>query len=135
MKKVKDERLILINLQHIRIAYIIQTIGVFTILAFEFIYKGMDDMTNNPLWLVLMISTIVYLFLSMRVSVDHEPATRSPKKGFAIATTISVIISIVIGVFVSISDGYGAINGIITGAITFICFLVPSFYLYYIRMK
>lgn len=39
MKKITDERLIVQNLQHIKIAYIVQTIGVLSILGYE-VFKG-----------------------------------------------------------------------------------------------
>lgn len=40
MKKIKDERLIIQNLKNIRIAFIVQTIGISAILIYEVVTKG-----------------------------------------------------------------------------------------------
>lgn len=81
MKKIKDERLKLQNLKNIRIAYIIQTVGILGILGYDFIAKGPDGMRANPLWIVFMITAIISAYLSMSVSVDHESNEKEPKKG------------------------------------------------------
>lgn len=51
MKKIKDERLVLNNLQDIRIIYIVQTIGILCILGYAFFQGGLEEMRANPLWL------------------------------------------------------------------------------------
>ena len=56
MKKIRDERLILRNLKNIRIVFVIQTLGIVGILGYDLVTKGMDAMTSNPLWPLLMIS-------------------------------------------------------------------------------
>ena len=42
MKKITDERLILLNLKNIRIAFIIQTLGVLGILGYDAVKKGLE---------------------------------------------------------------------------------------------
>lgn len=82
MKKIKDERLIMKNLQNIRIAYIIQTIGILGILGYYLVTKGMDGMTDNPIWYVFIVTAIVSTYLSMNVNVDHENRKKDPKKDY-----------------------------------------------------
>ncbi|GIN86208.1 hypothetical protein J6TS2_25940 [Heyndrickxia sporothermodurans] len=53
MKKIKDERLILQNLNNIRIAFIVQTLGIIGILGYDLFTNGIDEMRNNPLWISL----------------------------------------------------------------------------------
>lgn len=48
MKKITDERLILRNLKNIKITYIVQTIGILSILGYDF-FRGLDRMRENPL--------------------------------------------------------------------------------------
>ncbi|MFD1452764.1 hypothetical protein [Oceanobacillus sojae] len=73
MKKIKDERLKLKNLKDIRVLFLIQTIGIVVgILGYDFGTKGIDGMTDNPLWYVFMITAIVSAYLSIGISVDHE---------------------------------------------------------------
>ncbi len=51
----------------------IQTIGIVVgILGYDFGTKGIDGMTDNPLWYVFMITAIVSAYLSIGISVDHE---------------------------------------------------------------
>ncbi|WP_394237267.1 hypothetical protein [Niallia oryzisoli] len=135
MKKIKDERLILQNLKNIRIAYIIQTLGILGILGYDFVTKGFDGMRENPLWLVFILTTVISTYLSMSISIDHEGNEKSPKKGLTISLIIIVIVSILIGFFVSITHGFTIANGIMMGGILLICGLVPVIYIYYLRTK
>jgi len=72
MKKITDERLIFKNLQNIKVTYIVQTIGILSILGYEFVQGGLEGMRQNPLWLVFILTSVVYSYLSMSVSIDHE---------------------------------------------------------------
>lgn len=135
MKKIKDERLILKNFKNIRIAYIVQTLGIIAILGYDLITKDLDGMTENPLWLVLMITTVTYLYLTMSISVDHENDAKSPKRGLNISVLVLIIICSLIGVFVSISDGSNVLDGIIMGGILFVCGLVAVIYTYFLRKR
>ncbi|WP_331490738.1 hypothetical protein [Aquibacillus rhizosphaerae] len=82
MKKITDERLVLRNLQNIRIVYIVQTLGILIILAYELIQGGMDGMRNNPVWIVFMVSIVVSAYLSMNVSLAHENVKKIQKNLF-----------------------------------------------------
>ncbi|WML44579.1 hypothetical protein [Neobacillus sp. PS3-40] len=135
MKKIKDERLILKNLKNIRIAYIIQTVGILGILGYDLVTKGLDGMRENTLWLVFMITTVISSYLSMSISADHESNAKSPRKSLSISLFVLVIISAVVGLFVAFTDGFTLIDGVIMGGILFICGLVPVIYIYYLRTK
>lgn len=135
MKKIKDERLILRNLQNIRIAYIVQTLGILGILGYDFITKGIDGMMDNPLWFVFMVTVIVSAYLSMSISVDHEVKKSSPKKGLAIALCVLVLICLAVGTLVSFMDGFTMMNAFILPGIFFICGFVPAYYIYHLRKK
>ncbi len=135
MKKLKDERLILQNLKNIRMAYIIQTIGILGILGYDFVIKGLDGMRENPLWLVFIITTVISTYLSMNISVDYEGNEKSPKKSLTISLFVIVLISMIIGFFVSITEGFSIVDGVIMGGVLFICSFVPVIYIYYLRTK
>lgn len=79
MKKITDERLVLRNLHNVRVTYIVQTIGILLILGYEFLQNGMEGVTNHPLWLVFILTSIVYAYLSMSVSVEHEREIKLPE--------------------------------------------------------
>ncbi|MFD1066062.1 hypothetical protein [Oceanobacillus locisalsi] len=135
MKKIKDERLKLKNLKNIRVLFMIQTIGILGILGYDLVTKGLDGMTDNPLWNVFIITAIVSAYLSMNISIDHETSEKSPEKGLAISLVVTVFISIVIGILSSLGEGIPAMNGILIGGIIFICGFIPSFYVYRLRKK
>ncbi|WP_400242182.1 hypothetical protein AB3U99_15025 [Niallia sp. JL1B1071] len=135
MKKIKDERLIMKNLQNIKIAYIIQTIGILGILGYDLILKGLDGMTDNPLWYVFMITSIISAYLSMIISVDHENSKKDPKKGLYLSITIVTLLSLLIGILVIFSDGDQFLSGALIGGIVFICGIVPVLFIYYLRNR
>jgi len=135
MKKITDERLILLNLKNIRIAFIIQTIGVLGILGYDAVKKGLEGMTDNPLWLVFMITAVALGYLSMSNSVDHESEKANPKKSLIVSLVVISLISTVVGLLVSRSEGFTIINGVIIGGILLICALIPVVYTYKLRVK
>jgi hypothetical protein len=135
MKKITDERLSLQNSKNIRIAYIIQTIGIIGILGYDLVTKGLDGMRENPLWLVFILTTVISAYLSMSISADHENNKINPQKSLSISLIVLVVNSTVIGFFVSLTDGFTIINGVIMGGIIFICGLIPIVYIYNLRKK
>lgn len=135
MKKITDERLQLVQLKNIRIAFIIQTIGVVLILGYDFIKDGMEGMSANPLWFVLMVTMVVFLCLSMRISVDYESSGKSRQKSFVISLVILFIVSIVLMILVSITDGSNVVTGLILASILFVCGLIPIIYIYFLRKE
>jgi hypothetical protein len=135
MKKVTDERLVLQNLKNIRIAYIIQTVGILGILGYDLVTKGLDGMRENPLWLIFMITTVISAYLSMSISADQESNKIHPQKSLSISLIVLILISTVVGFFVSLTDGFTIVNGILMGGILFICGLIPIVYIYNLRIK
>ncbi len=130
-----DERLALKNLQKIRIAYAVQTLGVLGILGYDLVTSGMDGMRENPLWLVFIVATTILAFLSMNISVDHESNKKSAKRGLVISLIIVTMISITIGIFTALSEGSAALDGIIVGVVFLICGFVPFLLLFNLRKR
>lgn len=135
MKKITDERLVVRNLQHIRIAYIVQTLGILSILGYELVQGGLDRMRDNPVWLVFMITTIVYAYLTMSTSVEHEKPIKNPKKSLVISLAVIGVIAMVLAYFVSITPGYHWGTGALIAAIIVVCGAIPVLYIYRLRMR
>lgn len=135
MKKIVDERLMIKNLKNIRIVYLLQTLGIIGILAYDTMTKGLDSMLNNPLWLIFMITTAISAYLSISISVEYENVKKSPKRNLGFSIMILLLISTIIGFFVSKSSGYSLKDGVIFGGILFICGIFPIFYLFKLRKK
>jgi len=60
MKKIVDQRFTFLNLPHIKIAYIIQTLGVLLILGHDFLKGGLEKMKANSLWVLFILSSALY---------------------------------------------------------------------------
>lgn len=135
MKKITDERLILRNLQNTRVALVVLMIGVLSILGYDLFQGGPEKMLKNPLWVVWTITTIVYFYLTMSVSVEHERKINNPKKSFVVSLIIIIAASAIVGFLVSITPDFYWTNGLLLGAIVFICGFIPSYYVYRLRVK
>ncbi len=135
MKKITDERLIIRNLQHIKIAFIVQTIGILCILGYEVFKGGVEGMTKNPLWLVFMLTTVIYGYLNMSVSVEHEKRPKKPVRSIIISLIVVTIIAVAFAILTSITPNFNWSDGLLIGGIIFICGIIPVSYVYHLRIK
>lgn len=135
IQRIKDERLILKNLQNIRVAYVVQTLGILGILGYDYVTKGMEGMIKNPLWFLFIVTTIVLAFLSMNIRVDYESSKKSPERSLLFSVIVLTLICLAFGIFTALSEGFKVMNGVVIGGIIFICGLVPLLFLYGIRKK
>lgn len=129
-----DERLAFKNLQKIRVAFAVQLLGIVGILGYDWVTKGMDGMRENPLWLLFIISTLILMFLSMNISVDHEENKKSPGKGLAISTIVLLFISVATGILtVSIDRTASFLDGLLLGSILFVCGFISFLFIFRLR--
>ena len=135
MKKITDERLKLQNLKNIRVLFLFQNIGIIGILAYDVITSGLDSMTDNPLWYLFIMTTVVSAYLSMSISVEHEEERRPPEKSLIMAIVVVVIMAAVFGIVTSLPDDAGVADGILVGLVILISGLAPAIYVYSIRKK
>ncbi|WLR42635.1 hypothetical protein LC087_18460 [Bacillus carboniphilus] len=133
MQKIKDERLVLKNLKNIRLLFGIQTAGIIGILGYDFMTKGVEGMTDNPLWVLFIITSIISAYLSMSITVDQEKKKVDSKKHLTLSILFILFVSTVIGLYAFITNGI--MNGFILGGVVLICGLAPVIYLYYLRTK
>lgn len=135
MKKINDERLILQNLKNIKVAYIVQTVGIIGILGYDLINHGAETMFKSPVGLVFLISSITSMFLNSKINVDFEKDNKNPKTGLILSILVVIAISVVSGIMISKGDSFDKINGILSGVLIFVCGLIPSFYIYKLRKE
>ncbi|QKY68808.1 hypothetical protein [Lentibacillus sp. CBA3610] len=137
MRKIKDERLILQNLKNIRVAFLVQSVGIIAILLYDVITKGLSAMTDNPLWSVFMVTVIILTWLNMRISVDvYDDAKKKKPEPYYWGVLVSMAIGIVLALLSQSGPDNNSISGaLIVGSITFVCFLAPYSYIYYLRKK
>lgn len=135
MKKIKDERLQMQNLKNIRIAFIVQTIGIFVILLYKMITDGVMAATDNPLWLVFMLTIVVLGWLNLKVSVDEYDNAKEQKNPYPYYRI--VIISALVGIVLAFLAKFGPDSSnnseaLLVGTIVFVCFLIPFSFVYYL---
>ena len=136
MKIIKDERLIIQNLRNIRIAFVFQTLCILGILIYDGISKGFTKVTDNPLWLVFIVTSVILGYLNLSISVDEYETHNGKKQG---PYYKNVILSMGVGVIfsvITILTPEGTIrDAVIIGGVMFLCFLVPFTVVYYLRKK
>jgi len=133
MKKITDERLILQNLKNIRVAFIIQSIGIIGILIYQVISnflvnqdvtEGIMAFTKNPLWMLLLLVGIVLNYQNLMIANDIEDKKTNPGPYYWILTS-AVGIGVVIGLLVKFFPGDGNPNPLVAGILVSLCFLIP----------
>jgi len=138
MKKIKDERLQMQNLKNIRIAFIVQTIGIFAILLYEAITEGVMEAADNPLWLVFMLTVAVLSWLNLKISVDvydNANEQKKPRPYYRI-----VILSALVGAVLAFLAKFGPDHSnnsqaLLVGSVVFVCFLIPFSFVHYLQKK
>ncbi|WP_212935687.1 branched-chain amino acid ABC transporter substrate-binding protein [Bacillus hominis] len=137
LKKIKDERLILQTLKNIRIVFIFQYIGVIGILGYIGFTEGMDQITNSPLWLLFMLTSILLAYLQLNVSIDVEENEKEIKlTPYYKLVLRSLIVGIIIAIiYIIFSPERPLFEAILTGSIFFICFLTSYSISYFIKKR
>ena len=72
LNKITDERLLAKNLRNIRIAFVVQTVGIIAVLGNEWIKNGSRAMFEEPLHLVFLVSLTVYVALTVPIARENE---------------------------------------------------------------
>lgn len=136
MKVIKDERLIIQNLKNIRIAFVFQTVCILGILIYVGISQGITHVTDHPLWLVFMGTSVLLGYLNLRISVDEYDTHNRKKPG---PYYKNIILSLGVGAIFSVITLFGpdgTVRGaIIIGGVIFLCFLSSFTVVYFIRRK
>lgn len=68
MRDVQEERLMINHLKAIRFTFMIQTVGLIAILIYTAFKNGVSAIIKNPLWIVLLITMIIYFTLYLKIS-------------------------------------------------------------------
>ncbi|OQR53536.1 hypothetical protein [Bacillus sp. CDB3] len=135
MKKITDERLILRNLKNIRVIFIVQTIGILCILGYDCFQGGLDRMRENPLWMLLILTSVASTYLSLSINVEQEGPIKNPQKSFIVGLIVLTVIVTVFAYLTFITPNYGWKDGLLIGSILLICGFIPQYYVYRLRLK
>lgn len=136
LKKITDERLILKNLKNIRVAYIVQTLGILAILMYEGFNKGVSAVSASPLWLVFMGTGVLLVYLNLGISVDNDETIYEKKQGsYLRVLMICFVIGLVFAGVIVLTDASSLGQGILLGAVVFISLLIPYSITYFLKKK
>ncbi|MFT8312077.1 MAG: branched-chain amino acid ABC transporter substrate-binding protein [Sporolactobacillus sp.] len=137
MKRITDERLILVNLKNIRIAYVCQTVGMLAILFYTAFSSGVHAAFQSPIFFVLIVTTILLSFLQMGVTADVETTEGKRKKvlPYYALVLISLAVGVLMGMIIWLTDRQHPSNAWISGTVFFVCFLGSFSVMYYLKKK
>ncbi|WP_080345426.1 branched-chain amino acid ABC transporter substrate-binding protein [Bacillus wiedmannii] len=137
VKKIKDERLILKTLKNIRIAFLFQSLGIIGILGYIGFTEGMDQITKSPLWLLFILTSIVFSYLQLSVSIDVEEGEKDIKLTpyYKIILRSLIVGTIIAIIYIIFSPERPLFEAILTGSIFFICFLISYSISYFIKKR
>lgn len=138
MKKIKDERLVIQSLKNIRITFLVQTVGILAILVYEFITNDVQAVFNHPLWIVLIVTSLVLISLNLKISVDiYDNAYGSTKPGpFYRIIILSIVVGVVLAFLAKLGpDKSNNMEALIVGGVVFVCVLIPFSFVHYLRKK
>jgi hypothetical protein len=133
-KKIKDERLLLLQLKNIRIVFIFQNLSIIALLVYYGFRDGFVNVTKNPLWLIWIFSGVLMMYLQMGVSVDMESEKKKKQGPYYEKVLLSLAIGIILGLIMVLS-GSPIRDSIISGFVMFICYLIPGSIIHYLRKK
>lgn len=92
-------------------------------------------MQANPLWILFLLTSVVFAYLSMSVNVENEKRVINPEKSFSISIVVLLMISTIVAYLTSITTNYNWGMGVFLGAILFICGIIRFYYMYRLRIK
>ena len=134
MKKIRDERLLVQNLKNIRIVFVVQTIGIVSILVCQAIKEGIAKVVTGPVWLVLIMTLTVFSALNLKVVYDVFDTVSKRKKPRPFYPVL-LIAALIGGVFALLAkvgpDKSSDAEALIVGSVFFVCFLVPGIIVHY----
>ncbi|ALC54585.1 MULTISPECIES: hypothetical protein [Bacillus] len=136
MKIVKDERLMIEGLKHIRLVFILQNIIILGIVFYRYVLQGAGYESVSDLLMVFMGGIVAINFLNLKHSVEAYEHTGGVSRSYFMKL-LFIPVGVVIGllaicIIVTPNISIKAIS--ITALIMFACFLVPSLFIY-IYMK
>ncbi|WP_156576647.1 hypothetical protein [Bacillus luti] len=136
MKIVKDERLMIEGLKHIRLVFILQNIVILGIVFYRYVLQDAGYESISDLLMVFMGGIIVINFLNLKNSVEVYEHTGGVSRRYFMKLLL-IPVGVVIGILaicIIITPDISIKEISITALIMFACFLVPSLFIY-IYMK
>ncbi|MGH0944226.1 hypothetical protein ACQVTS_23800 [Bacillus mycoides] len=132
MKIVKDERLMVEGLKHIRMAFILQNVMILGIVFYRYVVQGAGYESVSHLLMIFIGGIVVINFLNLKHSVEVYEHTGGVSRSYFMKLLL-IPVGIVIGLLaicIIVTPGISIKEISITGLIMFVCFLIPSLFIY-----
>ncbi|PEY32853.1 hypothetical protein CN354_20335 [Bacillus cereus] len=137
MRIVKDGRLMIEGLKHIRMAFVLQNLVILGMIFYRYVIKGVGYEGVSDLLMLFMVGIILVNFLNLKQSVEVYESGELVKRSYflklLLIPTISAIV--IMGINAIVTPNTPLKDTGIMGLIIFLCFLVPSLYVYNYRRK
>ncbi|HDX9612574.1 TPA: hypothetical protein ROY01_003666 [Bacillus toyonensis] len=134
MKIVKDERLMIEGLKHIRLVFILQNIVILSIVFYRYVLQGAGYESVSDLLMVFMGGIIVINFLNLKNSVEVYEHTGGVSRSYFMKLLFIPLGIGILAICIIVTPNISIKEISITGLIMFACFLVPILFIY-IYMK
>lgn len=136
MKVITDERLVIKNLKNIRFAFAFQTLALVGILLYDGITKGFNHITDSPLWLVLILTSVILGYLNLGISVDsYESEKQTRKIPYYLLVLCCLALGVIVGLLTKITSSTSLADSTIIGLVVFLCFLGTFSFGYFVIKK
>lgn len=132
-KKITDERLLMKQLKHIRIAHIVQTLGIIIILVYEAVTKGIEAVYGTPLWWVFRLTITVLLLSAASMSIEHDTKIKSARRFIFFWSLFALILAVGAGIIST--NQVGLIKGFMLGILSFVIAMIPGLFIWYLLKK
>ncbi|KZB90839.1 hypothetical protein A2U94_13785 [Bacillus sp. VT 712] len=135
MRKIKDERLIVQNLKNIRVAFIIQTLGILSLLVYDGLQNGILHAYENPLWFIFILTAVVLGYLNLKILVDVYDNKRENLVPYYIIPLGSFLLGGVFTLIVTAGPDGNLQSGLLVGSVVGLVFFLTFTYGHYLVKK
>ncbi|MCI0767130.1 hypothetical protein [Bacillus sp. TL12] len=135
MRIVKDERLMVQGLKHIRMAFMLQNCIILSMIFYRYVIKGTGYEGVSDLLMLFMVGIISVNFLNLKQSVEvYESGEPEKHRYFFKLLLIPIILTgAITGIQMIVTPDASILDAGIIGIVVFLCSLVPFLYVYYYR--
>ncbi|WP_410984609.1 hypothetical protein [Bacillus cereus] len=135
MRIVKDERLMVQGLKHIRMAFMLQNCIILSMIFYRYVIKGTGYEGVSDLLMLFMVGVISVNFLNLKQSVEVYESGEPEKRSYFFKLLLIPIIltGTIMGIQMIVTPDASILDAGIIGIVVFLCSLVPFLYVYYYR--
>ena len=135
MRIVKDERLMIEGLKHIRMAFIVQNFVILSMIFYRYVIKQAGYEGVSDLLILFMVGIMAINFLNLKQSIEvHESGGPIKRSYFFNLLLIPILLTgAIMGIHMIATPNASVKAAGLVGTIVFLCSFVLCIYIYYYR--